>query len=102
MWGWPDAEEALRAQARAGSHQAAARRSGAAGPQVTAMAVVLGLRTVGPRASLRDFLRQRSQDASGSTMSDTPRPPPRLPQHALIWIVVAALVLVLVRAAWRG
>jgi hypothetical protein len=47
-------------------------------------------------------LLRRSQDASGSTMSDTPRPPPPLPQHALIWIVVAALVLVLVRAAWRG
>ena len=34
-------------------------------------------------------------------MNDTPRPPP-LPQRALIWIVVAALVLVLVRAGWRG
>ena len=37
----------------------------------------------------------------GAPMSDTPRPPP-LPQHGLIWIVVAALVLVLVRAVWRG
>jgi hypothetical protein len=35
-----------------------------------------------------------------SAMSDAPRPPPPLPQNALIWIVVAALVLVLVRAAW--
>jgi hypothetical protein len=34
-------------------------------------------------------------------MSDAPRPPP-LPQHALIWLVVAAAVLVLVRAVWRG
>jgi hypothetical protein len=30
-------------------------------------------------------------------MSDAPRRPPPLPQHALIWIVVAALVLVLRR-----
>jgi hypothetical protein len=36
MRGRADAEEALRPQARAGLHQAAARRSGAAGPQVTA------------------------------------------------------------------
>ena len=36
-------------------------------------------------------------------MRDTRRPaPPPLPQNALIWIVVAALVLVMVRAAWRG
>jgi response regulator RpfG family c-di-GMP phosphodiesterase len=57
----------------------------------------------GPWASLRDFkLLPRSQDASGSAMSDAPRPPPPLPQNALIWIVVAALVLVLVRAVWRG
>jgi hypothetical protein len=34
-------------------------------------------------------------------MRDAPRRPPPLPQNALIWIVVAALVLVLVRAAWR-
>jgi hypothetical protein len=32
--GRPDAEEALRPQARAGSHQAAARGSGAAGREV--------------------------------------------------------------------
>jgi hypothetical protein len=38
-------------------------------------------------------LLQRSQDASGSAMSDAP-----LLQNALIWIVVAALVLALVRA----
>jgi hypothetical protein len=35
-------------------------------------------------------------------MSGAPRRPPPLTQYALIWIVVAALVLVLVRAAWRG
>src|ERR1700730_5214055 len=53
MRGRADAEEALRPQARAGSYQAASRRSGAAGRQVTAATVVWGLRTVGPRASLR-------------------------------------------------
>jgi hypothetical protein len=42
--------------------------------------------TLCPWASLRDFkLLQRSQDASGSAMSDAPRPPPPLPQNALIW-----------------
>ena len=46
-------------------------------------------------------LLQRSQDAPGSAMRDAPRPQP-LPQHAFIWLVVAALVLVLVRALWRG
>jgi hypothetical protein len=59
--------------------------------------------TLCPWASLRDFkLLQRSQDASGSAMSDAPRPPPPLPQNALIWIVLAALLLVLVRAVWRA
>src|SRR4051794_34503694 len=43
MWGWPDAEEALRAHARAGSHQAASGRSGTAGPQV------IGTLALGPR-----------------------------------------------------
>jgi hypothetical protein len=38
----------------------------------------------------------------GAPMSDAPRRPPPLPQNALLWLVVAALVLVLVRAAWRG
>jgi hypothetical protein len=38
----------------------------------------------------------------GPPMSDAPLPPPPLPQNALIWIVVTALVLVLVRAVWRG
>src|ERR1700736_6820012 len=61
MWGWPDAEEALRAQARAGSYQAASGRSGAAGPQVIV--------TVGPWASLGafDMLQRRP-------MGDEPRP----------------------------
>jgi hypothetical protein len=35
-------------------------------------------------------------------MSDAPPSPPPLPQNALLWVVVAALVLVLVRAVWRG
>src|SRR3984893_10432333 len=53
MWGGPDAEEALRAQARAGSHQAASGRSGAAGRKVIA--------TLGPWASLGAFdMLQRS------------------------------------------
>jgi hypothetical protein len=34
-------------------------------------------------------------------MRDAPRPPP-LPQHALIWLVVAAPGLVLVLTAGRG
>src|ERR1700736_6618888 len=61
MWGWPDAEEALRAQARAGSYQAASGRSGAAGPQVIV--------TLGPWASLGafDMLQRRP-------MGDEPRP----------------------------
>src|ERR1700730_11548031 len=75
MRGRADAEEALRPQARAGSYQAAARRSGEARPQVTAMAVVLGLRTVGPRASLRPFkLLTRSQDAAGTGPGATAAP----------------------------
>src|ERR1700730_13527604 len=48
MWGWPDAEEALRAQARAGSYQAASGRSGAAGRKVTAAAVVCAFNTFRP------------------------------------------------------
>src|ERR1700730_5699305 len=38
MGGRPDAEEALRPQARAGADQASSRRSGAAGPEVIAAA----------------------------------------------------------------
>jgi CheY-like chemotaxis protein len=65
MWGWPDAEEALRAQARAGSYQAASGRSGAAGPRVTAAAVVWAFSTLWPLGSLRPFkLLQRSPRCS--------------------------------------
>src|ERR1700738_1208345 len=61
MSGWPDAEEALRAQARAGSYQAASGRSGAAEPQVIV--------TLGPWVSLGafDMLQRRP-------MGDEPRP----------------------------
>jgi hypothetical protein len=64
---------------------------------VTAAAVVWYLRTVGPWASLGAF-----KTLEGPSMSDAPRQPPPLPQNALIWIVVASLLLVLVRAVWRG
>jgi hypothetical protein len=37
-----------------------------------------------------------------NAVSDALRRPPPLPQPALTWLVVAALVLVLVRVVWRA
>ena len=61
---------------------------------------VIGLEDRWPSGLVTTFSCSRSQ-CFRERMRDTPAPPP-LPQNALIWIVVAALVLVLVRAAWRG
>jgi hypothetical protein len=86
MWGWPDAEEALRAQARAGSYQAASGRSGAAG-----RAVIV---TLGFWASLGAFdMLQRP------AMGDEPRPQ-RAQYTFLFWAAVVLVLLAL--AVWRG